>query len=289
MELKHFEENGFWGPLDALSPSEMEPIKLEVEKEFLRAQQAQKMSIPITRNRHLNWSVAAKLCSTQAMVSTVTKILGNDLILWRSNLFAIPKNTGLAWHRDEYLTLLSEPSQQISVHLAISESTEDNCVCLLPGTHKMKPAELIEMGLQKIEGTDKDVYGAPNYTRSSALAIEPVKMLLKPGQYFLLHPSIVHASSGRTTESANADNNNTGFTRWKPQFSNFSLPYSGRLALGIRITIPSVRVFSAAFKETLPRIDKCVLLSGSNQNGVNELGNWAGNLLTSCESKVNQK
>lgn len=132
----------------------------------------------------------------------------------------------------------------------------------------------MEMGLQMIEGTDRDSYGAPNYFPSSAFSIEPVKMVLKPGQYFVFHPSIMHGSFGRIKEPYQADNDKAGFTRWKPHISNFCLPYPGRLAFAIRITVPSVRVLPAAFKETLPRIDKCVLLSGSNNGGVNELANW---------------
>lgn len=276
MELKDFEKNGFIGPLEALSPLEMEPIKDEIEQEFLRAQQ---LNIPMIRNRHLNWAVAAKLCSNPSIVASSTKLLDPNLIIWRSALFAIPDGTGLAWHRDEYFTLLSEPTKQISVHLAISESSEDNCICLLPGSHKMKQAELREIGFQMQEGTDKDSYGAPNYFPTDSCSIEPVKMLLKPGQYFLFHPSLLHASLGRTKDSFNTESERNGFTRWGPHRSNFCLPYAGRLAMALRITVPSVKVFPAAFKETLPRIDKCVLLSGSNDNGVNELGNWAKELV----------
>src|SRR5687767_12544357 len=41
------------------------------------------------RNRHLDVPVVAQLCQSEEVISRVRAILGPDLLLWRSNIFAI--------------------------------------------------------------------------------------------------------------------------------------------------------------------------------------------------------
>ena len=47
-----------------------------------------------------------------------------------------------------------------------------------------------------------------------------------------------------------------------------------RIAMGMRVTVPGVKVLPLAFADTLPKRHGCVMLRGSNLPGVNELLPW---------------
>ena len=124
-----FNRDGFVGPVDAIGQQEMSSIRRELDKQILLRIFSSKNKQQLLRNsqnRHLDCNVVAKLCSNQIIVDSVEQVLGPNLILWRSMFINHPKGEGHNWHADQYHTLLSDTSKQISVHLAITESFEDN-------------------------------------------------------------------------------------------------------------------------------------------------------------------
>jgi hypothetical protein len=153
----------------------------------------------MTRNRHLDLEIVARLCKLPSIVDRVARLFGSDLILWRSQFFLQTgrPEEGLGWHRDLYLNLLGEPRTSLSVHLAVTEASGDNCVLILPGTHKMSTEQIASE----------------------------------------------HGSCSR-------------------------------IAMGMRITVPSVKVLPFAFADTLPKVHRCVLLRGNNSPDLNELLPW---------------
>ncbi|WP_162040051.1 phytanoyl-CoA dioxygenase family protein [Gloeothece citriformis] len=278
MISNNWEENGFIGPIKALTEKEILPITNEVRniisnsKDFLQL-----------RNKHLYSKLIQELCLNEIIINAVKDLMGSNLILWRTQIFKVNKNQGFGWHQDQYRTLLSEPTKHISLQIALTKSTEDNCVFFIPGSHKMNSSELNEAGLYLEENCQLNI---PQYYRSFKSSIKPVKMILEPGEFFIFHPSTLHASFDRRKEHCKAPKTvNQGsflpvgrlWNRTVGVFNSLNFQSSPRLGVAMRITVPEVKVLPTAFEKTLPRIDKCVLLHGSNENGVNELDSWSVN------------
>jgi ectoine hydroxylase-related dioxygenase (phytanoyl-CoA dioxygenase family) len=175
-------------------------------------------------------------------------ILGPELVLWRTNFFAIRQGRGLPWHQDEYRTLLSDPLAQVSIHLGITGATEANCIMVLPGSHRMTIEELADEGFNFIPGTDKGAYGAPNFWRDPSRSLNITRMLLRPGEFFVFHPRLIHASHDLTAPANDP--------RKAPLFPAALPP--PRVGFGLRITVPENEVLPAAFAETITRGDHCV-------------------------------
>ena len=138
----------------------------------------------------------------------------------------------------------------------------------------MSNQELSSHGFKFIS-TDSN-YGVASFYRTDECTLKPIKMILKPGQFFIFHPSALHASFDLTEEHwKSKKHEKRGLTRlWERVARKISLPKSRRVAFAMRITVPEVTVLPKAFQGTLPRIDKCVLLKGEDNIGVNELGSW---------------
>jgi hypothetical protein len=293
--LRDFHQNGFAGPFDGLSLQEVQRYKLEIEQELLATKDRARYS-----NRHLDWPLVEQLCLIPAIVNNLSHLMGLNLILWRTEFFAQPhKAAGLPWHCDEYRKLISDPLGHIAVHLAITEATEDSCVILLPGSHKLDPSKLSDYGFHAFENSAQNILGVPHYFRHTNSVIKPVKMLLKPGQYFIFHPSILHASDDYKARSVLFGKVKYGFnpfrhrlseklgiaetrrqlskslngSKLKPQNSTTSQHADPvRIAFTMRVTSPNITVLPAAFRGFTK--GKCVLLSGADHYNLNELAPW---------------
>jgi ectoine hydroxylase-related dioxygenase (phytanoyl-CoA dioxygenase family) len=206
----------------------------------------------MTRNRHLDLPFVARICSLPAIVDRVAQLFGSDLILWRTQFFlqSGKPSEGLGWHRDLYVNLLEAPRTSLSVHLAVTEASEDNCVLILPGTHTMTTDQICrEHGLAPRAGRESNNQGSPQFSGTPGRGA--VKhMPLKPGEFFIFNEALVHASS------------------------EIPKPSRARIAMGMRVTVPSVKVLPLAFADTLPKVHRCVMLRGDNRPGLNELLPW---------------
>jgi hypothetical protein len=251
-EQQKYRENGFIGPIKALEPSELEGFGERIVEEL----ESKNHSVAAMRNRHLDWDIAKFLSTRPALIEVAKMLLGPDLILWRTNFFTGRPSRGLRWHQDEYRTLLADQANQISLHLGVTAATPDNCVMVIPGSHRLSREELLCSGFNFIQGTDQDAYGAPNFWRDPDSAIHPVKMVLRPGEFFAFHPLLMHCSLDLT---------------WSPEGQRppDKLAADGeqvtptRVGIGLRVTVPGNEVLPAAFAETLPRPDHCVTFAGA--------------------------
>jgi non-heme Fe2+,alpha-ketoglutarate-dependent halogenase len=243
--IEQFSRDGFVGPLPTYAPDEAErklqPIRDEVSRlpRVLPKGPRKKTWLPHVRNRHFDLPAVAELCLHPAIVAELTSLLGPDLVLWRSNLFVQGSDVGfgLDWHQDEYRTLLAPPRTNVSVHVAVTPATEDNCVVVMPGSHRLTRDEIQEQyGLRFREGSDGGAYGAPAYDASpevqQSLAPKVTRMVLAPGEFFVFHDALLHGS-------------------------NLNSPAAGddhtRIGVAIRMTTPSVEVLPSAFEEVPDR------------------------------------
>ncbi|MEB3272428.1 MAG: phytanoyl-CoA dioxygenase family protein [Prochlorothrix sp.] len=236
----------------------------------------------VTRNRHFDQKAIADLSRHPAILEPSEDFLGPNLLTWRTHVFFGPAAYGIDWHRDMYWGLLSDPYKQVTVHIGITESTEENCLCMLPGSHKMTCEEVEEtFNVRK----DRDNHEkAPMYLARDDSPIRGVhKVILKPGDFIIFHPNIVHTSKNLTMAAAELKGRpREGFAESYKTHMNkahfLSSVASGsltpppwlRVAMAVRIIPPEVKVELEAMARTKGR-DRCALLQGVNEPAVNEL------------------
>lgn len=210
-------------------------------------QAAMKQAILGTRNRHLYDPAVMSLLEQPSLTSRLAICLGNDLVFWRTQAFVLHalRDQGavapLPWHRDNYLTLLDLPRTNISVHLALTHSTEVNCMRALIGSHRLSDQALSSgYGLNHIEGSEDSGPGTSRY-EGDVMVNEPAlrHLVMAPGEAYLFNDRLVHASS------------------WTANPGKDSV----RVAFAIRATTPAVRILPAAFQDSLPREDHPITLS----------------------------
>jgi ectoine hydroxylase-related dioxygenase (phytanoyl-CoA dioxygenase family) len=266
-ELRQWESDGYVGPYAAYDGEEAARVARSIDRQVLRRvrwrstlhrllgwkRPDRHWRFQMTRNRHLDLPVVARICGLPAIVERVALLFGADLILWRTQFFlqSGKPSEGLGWHRDLYVNLLEAPRTSLSVHLAVTEATEDNCVLILPGTHNMTNDQICSAhGLALVRGRESNLQGSPQFAGAPKRSEAVKRMPLKPGEFFIFNEALAHASS----EASN--------------------PSRSRIAMGMRVTVPSVRVLPLAFSDTLPKVHRCVMLRGQNHPGLNELLPW---------------
>jgi len=269
--LRQYEDQGYIGPYAAFTESEMQEIIPAV-----RAEMDRQTTLPGWRNRHFDWDLARRITTAPAIVERLVDIMGPDLILWRTNFFDVPVKQGLPWHQDEYHTLLSDPFNHITAHLAITEASPENCLLIIPGSHRFSKDSMEAEGFRHFEhGQVEQKLGTPRYRRVIGNSPEPVQLILKPGEFIVFHPSLMHGSADFLTGPRPKP---SLLTRVKNRLTGSrqrnEAPAPNRLAFGLRATVPDNRVLPAAFAETLPREDHCVVLHGDNTTGLNETPDW---------------
>jgi hypothetical protein len=235
---------GFIGPFKAVDEAEVDGIAGTLLNELAHTSSA----LAAQRNRHLDWERVRRLTAADAIVDRAEQLLGPDLVLWRTNFFVFRAGDGIRWHHDEYKSLLADTSKQLSIQLGITPATEDNCLLLLPGSHAMAQAELARAGFHAIPGTEENL-GGTNFWRDPVGSAPIVKMTLRPGEFFIFHPRLLHASYDLMDLPAGQP--------VPPPPQRETMP---RVGLTLRVTVPNNEVFPAAFAETCERGDHCVPL-----------------------------
>ena len=246
-----YAENGYFGPSTAFDSSELEC------SEILPFVCSLTDGTGEHRNRHLDTPAVARICRSPQVVSTVQALLGPDLVLWRSNLFAVSTGgQGLPWHRDQYGGLIDcrNGASQCSVQINLSDSSRANCVAIVPGSHRWEDDELRDRGFDVVPGGSEGTEGNPVYRMADDA--RPVDMTMRSGQFYVFHPGLLHGSTLRVDDSSDHTRD------------------SVRYSIALRIATPDARVLPRAFART-PSRATCVLFSGRDTTGLNPLGSWA--------------
>jgi len=242
---QHYAARGYAGPFRAL-PAE---AALDIAAMLRREVGGPDAPFSARRNRHLDWPLIDDLARARPIVELARALLGEDLVLWRSQMFVMHAGKGLRWHQDQYLTLLADDTRQVSVHLSLTRTTADNCIRIVPSSHTLNHEDLAARGFNLIAGSEGGKYGAPNFWRDPTSELEALPMLLEPGEFFVFHPRLLHGSRDVTQP---VDARPAGGPQAEP-----------RIGLGLRIAAASNTVLPAAFAETLPRPDRAVALASN--------------------------
>lgn len=184
-DIKGYQEAGCLCPLLALTPAQIAPYRQAWAAIAGRmAQPLRQMAHP---HRYFPW--AFELATHPRILDAAEKVIGPDLLVHSVLVLAkYPRDPSfVSWHQDgEHSGWYRSPA--VSAWLALSESNPENgCMRVIPGTHvkgryghryEPHPDNLIRDG-QQVEGV------ATNGARD---------LVLKPGEFSLHHPNIVHGS-----------------------------------------------------------------------------------------------
>ena len=209
-QIEQFHREGYLGPLKMCEPDEM----LSLHPEMQRIHETPMVGPDgphsnATHNRHLDQRSIYDLSTHPAILERMKQIMGEDLLLWRTNFFTkYPGGKEIPWH--QYLNYWPiEPAVVISALIAIDKTTTENsCIELIPGTHRrvVKHVKAHE-DMAFPEMADPDVVDT-----SKAVQLE-----MEPGEFILFNERTMHHS--------------------EPNRSQLR-----RMALAVRVIIPCVRV-----------------------------------------------
>jgi ectoine hydroxylase-related dioxygenase (phytanoyl-CoA dioxygenase family) len=235
-----FQKNGFAGPYSLLNSSEADSLGRLILREFERNRFR---PLRAGRNRHLDLKPVAQLCRLTGLIEASAAVLGRNLLLWRTQMFFQVRERALPWHQDLFNNLLDDSSINISAHIALSAATENNCMTVIPRSHRL---DCRTFGLMEEKGPSPNAYGNQRFIQNGTAPPEK-KLLLEPGQFFLFDNRLIH----RTCCVSDPE---------------------PRLAFVLRITTPAVRVRPEAFCEIPKANHSAVLLSGEDTYRLNHLG-----------------
>ena len=136
-------------------------------------------------NRHLDSPMVAQLRTHLAVGARVEPLLGPDRVVWRSLFFSKdPNSKDVMWHQDGHFWNI-DPPLTITAWLAIESSCGDNCIELIPGSHKTVFRHVsAPAGSQFPEVAEPDA-------RSVAQAME---LPVDAGSFILFDRNLVHRS-----------------------------------------------------------------------------------------------
>jgi len=184
---EQFSTTGVVCPIDILSSSETVFYRTQLEQ-FLNRIDWRLDAV----NRHkphmyLKW--ANDLARHPQILKNIQQLLGPDILLWYSVIFVKPaQNKGeVPWHQDSTYWAL-ERDEGVTVWVALSEVNESNgCVEYISGSHLTKKIEhTIDNSVNNMLARGQKIIGL-NPSETS-------KMILRPGQASLHHPSVLHCS-----------------------------------------------------------------------------------------------
>ena len=190
--MNDFLEHGHSDPITLISPEAMAKIRPAIEALLCREPAGDFYSRDpgahgrLIRNRHLDCPELLALATHASLLKCVTAILGQDLLIWRVQLFnKEPGGREIPWHQDAGFWPLN-PTIAVSAWIAIDETTVDNsCVQVISGSHRShKPhvQSTREMALLRMVETSHI-----DFSRK-------VDMELRPGQCFLFTERVLHHS-----------------------------------------------------------------------------------------------
>ncbi|NER33630.1 MAG: SDR family NAD(P)-dependent oxidoreductase [Oscillatoria sp. SIO1A7] len=168
--------------------------------------------------RHLDSAAVWKICQDENLLAKLREYLGEELALWRSELWVNYPAQQLIpfWHRDLYSKLLVGEGKTINVYIALTEVNEFNGFEFLEGN-----ADSLS-----VKVTDP-FSGNSFFDIPEELAKKAIPVVLKPGEFLLFTDELVHRSVCNTSGRV-------------------------RLSLTLRVTQPSVKVlpgYSSNYRE----------------------------------------
>jgi len=194
VQVQAYERDGFVFPVDALSASEVQAHRQELEA-WERARGAA-IDFPEKSKSYLLFNWADQLVHHPRILDAVEDLIGPDILVYHSTLFLKEAHTPafVRWHQDSTYFYL-QPHLHVTAWVALSEaSVQAGCMQVLPGSHrwgafehddKPEPMNMIRRG-----------QGISNRFDQAQGQFMPVCA----GQMSLHHTDLVHASGGNDSD-----------------------------------------------------------------------------------------
>lgn len=248
--IAFYEKNGYVGPFDLEAP-ELVKAARQIVDEVCAVKTSPVYGVDSRRDWHLVSRPIYDLCTHPAIVERLVALLGEDILLWRTQLFYKKPGDGVTlWHQDynfpgPFHVPSIDPAVTITAWIALDPATiENGCVELVAGSHKEGRLETV-----KDAGTE-GIFGR-NYRLARPIGDddEIAKMTLEPGQFFLFSNLLVHGSGPNEAEIS-------------------------RLGIAARFTSTDVRVYPNASTDGQGMsLDNygCILVHGENRYDHNRM------------------
>lgn len=125
-QQRSYRDEGVVFPIPVLSPEEVQAYCSACDE--LEISLGGRPRTVEVRQMHLHFRWAYELATEPRVLDAVEDVLGPDLLIWATELFAKPPQDGLVsigWHRDEpYMGLAAE--QTVTAWIALSDSLPEN-------------------------------------------------------------------------------------------------------------------------------------------------------------------
>ena len=194
-QIARYHDDGFFGPIDILSPTEVADYRRHFEA--YEAAHGGWYELSKGQKLYLLQTWVAELARHDLILDAVEDVMGEDIFVWGCSLFVKEPRQGtfVTWHQDSTYWGLSKPDV-LTAWIALSPATiESGCMKMMPGTHNWDQIE------------HKDTLSEKNLlTRGQEIAVDvderqAVALELAPGQVSLHNIRTVHASEpNRSTD-----------------------------------------------------------------------------------------
>lgn len=209
-DLEQYRQDGQITANVRLSPEIVAEIRDKLETFFSTTEGVDQDYAPNLIDRDRSW---LKYAALPEILDTVSSILGDDIIVWGSALFAKKGKGGKAtpWHQDGHYWPI-RPLETVTAWIAIDDvGTDNGCMRVIPETHRKRTS---------FEHYRED---SPDVVLNQALEVgdgrfgAPRDVVLKPGEFSIHDVYLVHGA-----EPNNSGRRRAGLVfRYMPATSHF--------------------------------------------------------------------
>ena len=231
-DIEFFYENGYIGSFDLVSPEQMENLskgfldiihnresqtysysrgdfQVKADSEQQKQFAANKMG---WRDRYLEIPELMDLFKQPEVTERCAQLLGEDLMVWRSQFFVCPPNgsptpwhQGSLWLSDSLQECVLQPPDleelcQLTCWVALTDSTlAKGPVALLPGTHQ----EIYPLKIRRNLDKSKKELGEGFLVAERDYDVKPEDVRpieVKAGQFFIFTERVIHGSLKNQTQ-----------------------------------------------------------------------------------------
>ena len=207
LKIENFNENG------ACWPFKIKQNLGDLEKEYFKFQTTakEKLGHPISLKPNLLSSFFDKLCFDENVLSKVKQIIGEDIYIWSSDIFAKLPGEGkiVSYHQDNPYWQLST-NNVVSAWIALTKSEKKSgALEIVPGSHKkgiIKNLDVKNARESYLQGErttiDNDLLSYNQNLDDYIKSNKPVTIELEPGEFSIHHVNTVHGSGINNTGNA---------------------------------------------------------------------------------------
>ena len=195
-QIQRYNDRGVLFPIPVLSREQIDASQTgyyDLMAAFGRKPKSVELAVT-----HLNFPWAYDLVTHPAVLDVVEGVLGPDLLVWASSIFAKPPHDPgyITFHQDATYWGLDSP-QVSTAWIALSPSTVENgCMRVVPGTHTH------DIHPHKETWADDNLLSRGQEIQVEVNEDDVVNVALRPGEMSLHHVNIIHGSNANPTDVA---------------------------------------------------------------------------------------